>query len=293
MAGILMYALIGLLAIALGTAVIALLGSRQDQTRAHQRVQQIQSKLKSLQKRHRKSQEKLRRYLQLMDTLINTIPNPIYYKDLEGVYRGCNKAFAREILGLTRDCIIGCLPQDLDEQIPSDLAALYRRHEKRLSRHNQIGSFEAKVPCADGETRDFLFSIAALTDEEEQISGSVGVMLDLTERNRAARSQLQNEKLQGVLETAGAVCHELNQPLQIASGHIEMALLDGSKKRPLADLAAKLRSQIERMATITSKLQNITRYETKGYPGNKRIIDIHKASSEKAPQSGVEETTDP
>lgn len=278
MTNFLLFAVIGLLATGLVVTAIALYGSRQDQIRAHRSVQEIQAKLKRMEEQRRRSEKKLRRYLQLMDTLINTIPNPIYYKDAAGIYRGCNRAFAREILGLTRDRIIGSHPEDLSEQIPPDLVTLYQRYEAGLTKPGKSVSFEAEVPCSDGQKRDFLFNIAAIENGEKKMSGSVGVMLDLTEKNRAAKSRLQNEKLQGVLETAGAVCHELNQPLQIASGHIEMALLDAPGDPTVANLADKLHGQIERMASITNKLQNITRYETKDYPGNKVIIDIHKAS---------------
>ncbi len=38
----------------------------------------------------------------------------------------------------------------------------------------------------------------------------------------------EREKLQGLLEMAGAVCHELNQPLQVVSGFSEMLLMDRS-----------------------------------------------------------------
>jgi hypothetical protein len=43
-------------------------------------------------------------------------------------------------------------------------------------------------------------------------------------------------------------------------------------------LIDKLTAQIERMRDITDKLQGVTRYETKDYAGNTKIIDIDKAS---------------
>ena len=108
----------------------------------------------------------------------------------------------------------------------------------------------------------------------------MAVLSDLTEKNRAAQHRIQKEKLEGVLETAGAVCHEFNQPLQAISGYTElMAMkLEGHDARPYID---KLTAQIERMRDITDKLQGVTRYETKDYAGNTKIIDIHKASDAK------------
>jgi PAS domain S-box-containing protein len=228
---------------------------------------------------HLQSEERLRSYLQLLDTLINTIPNPIYFKTLEGVFLGCNRVFAREILGLTRDNIIGRRAQDLPQQIPPDLAALCQRQEGIMYEKGTFHSFESEVLCTDGRRHEFLFSLAPVKGREGEVTGCVAVLADLTEKNRAAQDRLKSVKLQGVLETAGAVCHEFNQPLQALSGYTEimaakMGADDGG--RPYLE---KIGAQIERMREITDKLQGITRYETMEYADKTKIIDIHKASA--------------
>jgi phosphoglycerate-specific signal transduction histidine kinase len=88
---------------------------------------------------------------------------------------------------------------------------------------------------------------------------------------------MNKEKLEGVLETAGAVCHELNQPLQALSGYTELlaAKMTDDGARSYLD---KITQQIERMRDITDKLQGVTRCETTDYAGNTRIIDIHQSS---------------
>jgi PAS domain S-box-containing protein len=225
------------------------------------------------------TEERLRGYLSLLDTLINTIPNPIFFKDTNGVYQGCNNVFARQILGLTRDRIIGRRPQELTDQIPPDLAAGYQREEIKMMHKASVHTFETEVQCADGQRREFLFSLAPVIDEKGHIGGSVAVLVDLTEKNNALRDRMQKEKLEGVLETAGAVCHELNQPLQALSGYAELITLKPSGDECLP-YARQLISQIDRMRDITQKLQHITRYETTDYVGLTKIIDIHKASAQ-------------
>ncbi len=229
--------------------------------------------------KRKETEEKLRGYLNLLDTLINTIPNPIYFKDEYGIYRGCNKAFASRILGIPRVEIIGRRSQDLTDQIPSELAALYQQNERKMLLKGGVQSFEAEVPCSGGFRREFLFSIATVNNDDGHGLGSVGVMLDLTEKNRAARDRFQKEKLQGVLETAGAVCHEMNQPLQTMLGHTELSLADISPDNPAYLSLTIISKQIDRMAEITHKLQSMTHYETMDYDSKTKIIDIHKASS--------------
>jgi len=90
---------------------------------------------------------------------------------------------------------------------------------------------------------------------------------------------LKKEKLQAVFETASAVCHELNQPLQVVSGIAELLLLDVKINHPHYKKLRALIEQTERMGEITNKLLHITRYETKEYLKTK-IVDIDKASRE-------------
>jgi PAS domain S-box-containing protein len=244
------------------------------------RIQELKEDSLERERRHQSSEDRLRGYLQLLDTLINTIPNPIYFKNPEGVFQGCNRVFARQILGLTRDNIIDRRAQELSEQIPPDLAAIYQRQEGIMFDKGMFHTFESEVQCADGVRREFLFSLAPVSADCDRITGCVAVLADLTEKNRAAQDRLQKEKLQGVLETAGAVCHEFNQPLQAISGYTEImnAKLADDASRPCL---SKIAEQIDRMRDITDRLHGVTRYETMSYANQKKIIDIRKASTDK------------
>jgi len=73
---------------------------------------------------------------------------------------------------------------------------------------------------------------------------------------------------------AGAVCHEINQPLQAILGYSELLLM-GSESRPREKRNVhSIKSQATRLGRITRKLSGITRYRTVDYPGNTKIIDI-------------------
>lgn len=226
----------------------------------------------------RRTEDKLRRYLRLMDAIINSIPNPVYFRDGEDVFQGCNNAFARDIMGLTRDRILGKRPRDLADQIPEELIVCLEGKTKRTLSDNGLLTFERDVPCADGIRREFLFTINLLSEDQDQANGTVGVMLDLTQKNRAARERAQREKFQGVLETAGGVCHEMNQPLQVISGYAEIIMSEMPPAHKMFRMARQISEQVDRMADITTKLQKITHYETMDYGEHARIIDIHKSS---------------
>jgi len=88
---------------------------------------------------------------------------------------------------------------------------------------------------------------------------------------------VEKEKLNGIIELAGAVCHEMNQPMQVVLGLSEILLMDIKEEDPSYQKIRNIKDQIDRMGKITKKLMNITQYETKKYlQGN--IVDIDKAS---------------
>jgi len=122
------------------------------------------------------------------------------------------------------------------------------------------------------------FTATRLMNSSNKIVGAIETFQDLTKRKEAERSLRESDRLHGVVEMAGAVCHEMNQPLMVLSGISELLALKVSEDDPLYSTIQKIGAQIQRLASINHKLMNITRYETKKYPGGK-IIDIDKATS--------------
>ena len=98
-------------------------------------------------------------------------------------------------------------------------------------------------------------------------------------RHRSESERIYREKLQAVLETAGAICHELNQPMMAISGHTELLLSTLDANDPTYEKLAKINNQVQRMGAITHKLMGITRYETKDYAQGEKIVDLEKSSS--------------
>lgn len=102
--------------------------------------------------------------------------------------------------------------------------------------------------------------------------------VDISEQKQTELELMEKKKLQGVIEMSGAVCHEMNQPLQVVSGICELIMLDADESDPLFERLQTIYRQVEEMGRITGKLMDITRYRTKEYL-RERIIDIDKASS--------------
>ena len=100
---------------------------------------------------------------------------------------------------------------------------------------------------------------------------------DITKRIVDEEAQRERERLQGVFEMAGAVCHELNQPLMAISGYTDLLAMKVPENDPNYEKVVKIQTQVSRLRDTTQKLMNITKYKTKVYLDS-QIIDLEKSS---------------
>ncbi len=92
----------------------------------------------------------------------------------------------------------------------------------------------------------------------------------------------RQEKLQGVIEMAGGVCHELNQPLQVVSGYAEMLIMDLPEEDPNREALKNIKEGVDRIGDLTRKMMNIATYKSKDYWGDTlKIVDIEGSSGPK------------
>jgi PAS domain S-box-containing protein len=144
---------------------------------------------------HRKQAEKaLLDNLQFMTTLIDTIPNPVFYKDADGKFLGCNIAYA-ETLGMSKENILGRRLIDVESIISSDMASHYHRQDMRLIDNPGIQSYEERIHCADGVRRDYIFYKATFKDAEGLVAGLVGIMLDISDRKKVEKDLADSKSL--------------------------------------------------------------------------------------------------
>lgn len=125
----------------------------------------------------------LREQLTFLQVLIDAIPNPLFFKDVHGIYTGCNRAF-EQILGRSRAEIIG---QTVFALAPAGLAQVYHEQDQRLLARGGTQAYESSVRLADGSHRDMLFNKATFKGPDGQLGGVVGVLSDVTERKRMER----------------------------------------------------------------------------------------------------------
>jgi signal transduction histidine kinase len=139
----------------------------------------------------------------------------------------------------------------------------------------EMNNAQRELITSDGESIPTLKTVLPLTlDGREYL---LECFKDIRHLKDVEAERIEKEKLQAMMETAGSICHEMNQPLQILSGFSELLLMDCKEGGKQASTLKTINDQAHRMGGITRKLKNLTHFQTKTYLGG-RIVDIDMSS---------------
>jgi PAS domain S-box-containing protein len=201
----------------------------------------------------KKAEEAIKEREQFLKRLIEAISNPIFYKDTDGRFTGCNAAYEK-FIGLSKDQILGKTVFDI---APDDLAEIYSAKEKELLEHQGIQNFEAKVRHADGTLHDVIFNKVSLSDVNGKIEGIVGFIVDITEHRQMEDAiRLANKKL-NLLNNITR--HDILNTITGLFG-LEAIALDMADTKELRELIGEINDNTKRMQqqiTFTRDYQDI------------------------------------
>jgi PAS domain S-box-containing protein len=148
------------------------------------------------------SDNDLKNYINFMETFIDTIPNPVFSKDENGVYTNCNKAFSEKILGLPKDQIIGKTLFDFaNEKIPKEFVDEYYKRDVAILGNKGLQIYESPVKCSDNVLRNFVFYKSTFDKLDGSIGGIVGIMVDITQQKEIEQElKHSEEKYKAIVE---------------------------------------------------------------------------------------------
>lgn len=142
---------------------------------------------------------RLQKDLDYLTLLFETLPNPVFYNDRNGVYIGCNKAFEK-FYGKDRKGIIGKTVYDMG---PAEIARKYHEMDQALFENGGTQQYEWKVRTADGEIKEVIFDKAALVDQGGAVTGLIGVITDITEKKISQEAlRISEEKFKKISNQA-------------------------------------------------------------------------------------------
>jgi two-component system, NtrC family, sensor kinase len=244
-------------------------------------------------------------------SLVETVPQAIFRKDLDGRFTFANRRFC-ESTGRSFETIIGRTDFDL---FPPEMAEKYRADDRRVVETGQLLDTIEHSTSRGGPV--ILQTIKnPVRDDTGAIIGTQGVFWDITERVRfqqqlqeknqelaalaaaereahialrkAQGALVQSEKLAGLGQMVAGVAHEINNPLAFVSNNVAVLMRDIQALKGLIDayrsaddaiarhapeIWAALREQAERI-DLTYTLLNLQDLLSRSREGLRRIQQI-------------------
>ncbi|GKT08450.1 PAS domain S-box protein [Desulforhabdus sp. TSK] len=132
----------------------------------------------------------------LLQTLMDTVPYPIFHKDPTGLYAGCNRAF-ENLVGCSREEVIG---KEVGQLFPEALAKVYEANDRKAMENPGQHAYEAQLDLGNGNVRSEIINLSTLTDGHGSVAGLLGVIVDTTDRMQMEKTLV---RLASAVEQAG------------------------------------------------------------------------------------------
>ena len=231
--------------------------------------------LKANIQRREKLELELSNRVEFDKVLLDTIPNPIYYKNIEGKFLGCNTAFS-SLVNSSRDEIIGKTAFDF---FPSKIATKNTEIDKELLQTFSTSTSEFTFYTPLNEMKHIILNKAVYKNIDGTVGGIVCIMDDITERIQQKQFLIQQSKLAEMGDMIAAIAHQWNEPLVELSALVQdiqtSYLLNELKDNDVKDFVNDSMVQIKYMSKTLSDFRNFLKPSTK-----KNLFSVSKALNE-------------
>lgn len=209
----------------------------------------------------KRREARLEEQLIFQRTLLDTIPNPIFYKDDNGKFTGANAAF-EAVVGLPPDEVVGKTPYDIDRP---DLAERYDPQDRGTGLGKKRYSYETEKAFADGKMHHVMIEKAHFMNADGKSTGVAGVMVDIT---RLKEAEIELHEAMEVAESANqakssflaAMSHEIRTPMNGVTGMVE--LLEQTRlEREQRQMLRTVRESAEALLRIIDDILDFSKIE--------------------------------
>jgi len=200
--------------------------------------------------------------------VISSIPHLVFWKDLDGRYRGVNTAFLAARGFTDPDEIVGHTEQELGTadafaEALADAEPTARDGVAVIDQH-------VAVTSADGAARNLLLSVLPQRSPEGLLVGVIGVGADVTHVAELERALAQANRLESIGQLAAGIAHEINTPVQFVSDNARFLAHSFGELLPIL-------GQIEAILGAGSTTDNTTDNTDAGSNATRQLAELRAA----------------
>jgi two-component system sensor histidine kinase/response regulator len=243
----------------------------------------------------KQSEREILRQRGMMLGLIQSIPDLVFYKNIDGLYMGCNTAYS-ELLGKPKDEILDRTDYDL---YPADVAEAHLESDRAVVFEGRAFAMENWETYPDGRRALFQTLKTALRSEDGTVIGVLGVSRDITERKQA---ELELQKAKEVAEEAtrlksdflANMSHEIRTPMNAIIGMSHLVLKTNLEPKQ-RDYLQKIQQSGQHLLGIINDILDFSKVEAGKLDVEKVDFELQKVMdnvtslvAEKASAKGLE-----
>lgn len=157
----------------------------------------------------------------ILKNIMANMPGHVYWKNIQGVYLGCNDRqaktlgfkFGHEVIGKT----------DFDLPWPEHSARQFHENDQRIMLSGIAEAIEEQID----EQGSTVFSIKSpIKNDAGEIFGILGISIDITDKKQAEALEKQKEIAEKNAEImnilSGSIAHEIRTPLAVIKIHTDL-----------------------------------------------------------------------
>jgi PAS domain S-box-containing protein len=205
----------------------------------------------------KKAAERQLQHIQRLNRLIiDTIPDLLWLKDIDGHYLLCNPPVAH-FFGATETEIIGKTDHDLTDKAQADR---FRAHDLEVIAARRIIAKEEWGTDKDGASTLVAVTKALLVDEDGRTEGVMGIGHDITELREAVRKAEDASRAKSVF--LSNMSHELRTPLNAILGYTQIFLGDDGLTSRQRKGISTIHQAGEHLLLLINDILDISRIES-------------------------------
>ena len=202
----------------------------------------------------KKAEEALWKTTCRLESLVKAAPLAIISLDTQGMIASWNEA-AERMFGWDAEEVIGkpnpiIAPEKRDE---------YQALHEQMRKKEYLPMLEVVRRKKDGSNITISLSAAILRNEDGTVSGSMAVIMDLTDLKKLEDQLRQAQKMEAIGQLAGGVAHDFNNILSAIIGYGHLLLMKTRGDDPQKHTVEHILEAADRAACLTHSLLAFSR----------------------------------
>lgn len=229
-----------------------------------------------------KIQKELEDKITFIQNLMDTMPSPLYFTELDGKLIGCNRAFENSI-GIVNENIVGKSVYGLFD---FEFANECRLMDLELIKGSEKQTYETTIKYSDDSYRNIILNKSIFTDKSMKPAGIIGVITDITDKREKEKlkenvdQMLEKDRFK--TEFFSNVSHELRTPLNVILSSIQLLEMYTKKSFTVEQLNNKIsimKKNCFRLLRLINNLIDSTKIDAQAFEihlANRNIVNIVK-----------------